>query len=413
MTKFDHEVTAMRNQNSKRSLVVPLSSFKKIPPVKIDCHQQNNWRDQMNKYDYTGKTIYVGMDVHKKTFSCVCICDGQIVKRDTMPAKPEILLNYLKNKFAGAAQINTAYEAGFSGFYLHRYLVANGINNIVVHPGSIEVASRDRVKTDKRDAKKIATQLAAERLRGIFVPSQEKEEKRSVTRLRSNLCRLRHQVGQQFKALLFTQGLIDMDDDTVLCKTWLLQKLLEVKKANFSADFCYSLNQYAEQWIQLTEHMQEVEKRLEIQSQEEQTLQQIYESVPGIGPIHGRQLANELGDMKQFSNEKQLFSYTGLTPSEHSSGEHIRQGNITHQGKSVLRGILIEAAWVAITKDPSLEIIFNRLSGRGKKRAIVGIARRLIGRIRSCVLTGTLYTIKSTQEVCSLQKGSRDLVALL
>src|SRR5439155_27306262 len=114
--------------------------------------------------------------------------------------------------FSGAVKINTAYEAGFSGFHLHRHLISHGINNIVVHPGSIEVASRDRVKTDKRDALKIATQLAAGRLRGVFVPSLEREEKRTVTRLRTTIVRSRHRVGQQFKALLFTQGLIDAAD---------------------------------------------------------------------------------------------------------------------------------------------------------------------------------------------------------
>jgi len=132
----------------------------------------------MKQYDYTGKVVNVGIDVHKKTYSCVSICEGLIVKRDTMPARPEGLLNYLKNMFS-KAEIYTAYEAGFSGFHLHRYLLSQGINNIVVHPGSIEVASRDRVKTDKRDAFKIANQLAAGRLRGVFVPSQEREEKRS------------------------------------------------------------------------------------------------------------------------------------------------------------------------------------------------------------------------------------------
>lgn len=359
----------------------------------------------MKQYNYTGKVVYLGIDVHKKTYSCVAICEDQIVKRDTMPAKPEILLSYLKNKFSNAAKINTAYEAGFSGFHLHRYLVAQGINNIVVHPGSIEVASRDRVKTDKRDALKIAKQLVAGRLRGIFVPSQEREEKRSITRLRSNIVCLRHQVGNQLKSLLFTQGLIDMEDDTVLSESWLSHKLCEVETSNHSKDFCYSVNQYAQQWIQLNRYMKEVERRLEVQANEDNILQQIYESAPGIGAIHGRQLANELGDMKQFKNEKQLFSFTGLTPSEHSSGEHIRQGHITRQGNSVLRKILIEAAWVAIYKDPSLEGVFKRLaSTRGKKRAIVGVARRLIGRIRSCVLTGALYEIKSTQEACSLQK---------
>ncbi|RDI36317.1 IS110 family RNA-guided transposase [Aquicella lusitana] len=358
----------------------------------------------MKQYDYTGKEVYVGIDVHKKTYSCVIICEGEVVKRDTMPAKAEILVSYLKNTFSGAV-IKTAYEAGFSGFHLHRYLVSHGINNIVVHPGSIEVASRDRVKTDKRDALKIALQLSAGRLHGIFVPSQEREEKRSMTRLRTNILKLRHQVGQQFKGLLFTQGLIEVEDDTVICPRWLSQKLSEVEQGNYSNDFCYSVHQYAEQWMQLTKRMKEIEARLEIQANDEKSLQMIYESVPGIGPIHARQLANELGNMIQFKNEKQLFSFTGLTPSEHSSGEHTRQGHITRQGNSVLRRIFIEAAWIAITKDPSLKEIFNRLSNnRGKKRAIVGVARRLAGRIRSCVLTGALYEIKPTQEACSLQE---------
>lgn len=358
----------------------------------------------MEQYDYTGKEIYVGIDVHKKTYSCVSICERQVVKRDTMPAKPDLLLNYLKNAFFKAVKINTAYEAGFSGFHLHRYLVSQGINNIVVNPSSIEVAAKDRVKTDKRDALKVATQLAAGRLRQVFVPSQEREEKRSITRLRSNIVRLRHQVGQQFKALLFTQGLIDAQDDTTLCEKWILKKLLVVKQAGYSKDFYYSLDQYAQEWLHLNKRMKEIELRLAIQADSEKGLQCLYESVPGIGPIHGRQLANELGDMKQFKNEKQLFSFTGLTPSEYSSGEHIRHGHITRQGNSILRKILIEAAWVAITQDRSLKEVFQRLSHRrGKKRAIVGVARRLIGRIRYCVLTGTLYEIKSTQEACSLQ----------
>ena len=352
----------------------------------------------MNTYDYTAKEVFVGIDIHKKTYSCVSICEGSVVKRDTMPANPEALLSYLKNSFSNARSINTAYEAGFSGFHLHRYLVSNGINNIVVHPGSIEVASRDRVKTDKRDALKISTQLAAHRLKGIFVPSQEREEKRSVTRLRKNIVKARHRVGQEFKALLFTQGLIEPEDDTVVCPIWLSQKLNEVLTVGYSADFHYSLDQYSQQWVQLNDRIKAVEAKLVTQANNDNGLQLLYESVPGIGLIHARQLVNELDDMKQFKNEKQLFSYLGLTPCEHSSGEHTRQGHITRQGKSMLRKILTEAAWIAIYKDRELGEIFERISkSRGKKRAIVGIARRLAGRIRSCVLTGTMYQIKATQ----------------
>jgi transposase len=352
----------------------------------------------MKNYNYKNKIVYTGIDVHKKTYTCVSVCEGEVVKRDTMPAKPELLLRYLKNTYHEATLINTAYEAGFSGFHLHRYLVAGGVNNIVVHPGSIEVASRDRVKTDKRDALKIATQLAAGRLHGIFVPSQEREEKRTVSRLRSALMRKRLRSGQQIKALLFTQGLIEVEDDTVLCEQWLIEKLDEVSKAHFSDDFCFTINHYAQQWRYFTKSVKDVEKRFQVQAHEDDGLQCIYESVPGIGPIHARQLVNELGDMKQFRNEKRLFSYTGLTPSEHSSGERVWQGHITRQGNPQLRHILVEAAWVAITEDPSLKEIMDRIAhNSGKKRAIVSVARRLIARIRSCVLNGVLYEIKPCQ----------------
>lgn len=354
--------------------------------------------------NYTGKIVCVGIDVHKKTYSCASICDNQIVKRDSMPGKPEVILNYLNNAFAGA-KIQTVYEAGFSGFHLHRCLVANGINNIVVNPGSIEIASRDRVKTDKRDALKMATQLSSGRLQGIHIPSEKREEMRSVTRLRANMLKLRHRVGNQLKSLLFTRGLIQSEDDTKLNSKWILDKLAEIERYGYSEDFIFTVKQYKDQWMQLNDRLREIESRMAIQAKSEKSLQMIYESVPGIGLIHARQLANELGDMKQFRNERTLFSFTGLTPTEHSSGENIRQGNISRQGNSTLRKILIEASWVAIKRDPNLKEIFDRLAhGRGKKRAIVGVARRLIGRIRSCIAAGCLYEIRPIQEECSLQK---------
>lgn len=352
----------------------------------------------IDKRDYRGKTVYMGIDVHKKTYACVSICEGEIIKRDTIQASPEILLNYMHKFFTGA-RMKSAYEAGFAGFHLHRYLTKQGVENIVVHPASIEVSSRDRVKTDKRDSLKIATQLSVGRLRGIYVPSVEQEAKRNITRLRTKFCQSRARVGIQLKSLLFTQGLIDGNDSTTICKTWIKNKLLEIEKGNHPEDFYYTAKQYAEEWEALTLKMKDIEKRLKNQADSEKELHRIYASVPGIGLIHARELANELGTMKQFRNEKQLFSYTGLTPSEHSSGEHVRQGHMSRQGRSVLRKILVEAAWIAITKDPSLRAIYDRLSHRrGGKRAIVGVARRLVGRIRSCLLSGTLYEINTPNE---------------
>jgi len=341
--------------------------------------------------NYAGKTIYMGIDVHKKTYCCVSICEGEVVKRDTISSQPEGLLRYIK-KFFPNAKIISGYEAGFSGFHLHRALIQGKIENIVIHAASIEVSARDRVKTDKRDALKIATQLSAQRLRGIFVPNVEQEAKRNVSRLRFNFWKLRQQVGARLKSLLFTQGLIEGDDNTRLTKKWMTQKLLKIEKENYPDGFCFAIKKHVDAWEYLTEKIKEIEEKLKVQAMSEKDLHRIFVSVPGIGFIHARQLANELGDMSQFHNEKELFSYTGLTPSEFSSGEHVRQGHISRQGRSVLRNILIEAAWVAIGKDPSLHEIYDRISRhRGGKRAIVGVARRLVGRIRSCLKNNKLY----------------------
>ena len=368
----------------------------------------------MGTYDYTGKEVYMGVDVHKKTYACVSICDGEIVKKDTMDARPSTLIHYIHHQFKGA-KVNTAYEAGFSGFHLHRELIKVGIDNKVVHPGAIEVASRDRVKTDKRDAKKIATQLAAGRLRGIYIPTLEQEAKRSASRYRDSIVKLRHQVGQKIKSLLFTQGLIDTEDNTVLSQRWLNKKREEVKALNYPDSFYYTLEHYADQWTIFTKDLTKIKKELmAMQTEKERALLMIYQSVPGVGELTALKLKDELGDMSQFSNEKQLFNYLGFTPTEYSSGEHVRQGHISRQGRAVLRHMLVESAWIAIRKDPQLEMIYQRLhKTRGGKRAIVGVARRLAGRLRSCVQQGVMYEIKSLQtESTDVKTVSRDLVAI-
>jgi len=346
-----------------------------------------------SKYDYTGKTIYVGIDVHKNSYSVVITNDGIVVKKDRLIASPADFVCYLKNNFNGA-KINTAYEAGFSGFHLHRCLIAHDINNIVVHPSAIEV-SRERVKNDKRDALKISAQLASGRLKCIHIPSEEQEANRRVTRLRSSLMADRVKYGNRIKALLFQHGLIAANDDTVVSKLWLekVAKLLETEKS--AAGLRYSIQGYSEQWLAITKKVKEIDKELAKQAKDEKTIDDIYRSTPGIGPLSARILANELGNMKQFSSEKKLFSFTGLTPREYSSGDKQCLGSISKQGRPILRKILIETAWVAIKKDKNLEVIFEAIAKRaGKKRAIIAVARRLIGRIRSCIMKGEKYKIE-------------------
>ena len=341
-----------------------------------------------NRINYLGKEVYVGIDVHKKTYSVFCLCEGQQAKRATVPAVPAALLSMLRKYFEGA-EIHSAYEAGFAGFVLHRFLVSQGIKNIVVNPGSIEVAAKDKVKTDKRDCRKIAVQLEAGRLRGIFVPSEEQEQERLLTRTREQLVRERTRLGLQFKSRLYQFGLIAYDNETQLGQAFMDSYL----RRDLPDRLKQSLLTINRIWKFLNEEIKAIEREMRQQAKEDRN-ETIYRSVPGIGPIASRILSNELGDMSHFRNERSLFCHTGLTPSEFSSGEYRRQGSITRQGSARIRWLLTEASWKAIKVDKKLAQDFERISLKtGKKKAIVAIARKLIGRIRACFRKGESYEL--------------------
>lgn len=336
--------------------------------------------------EYTSKTVYVGIDVHKSSYSVTAICDRQIVKKDRLAASPEALANYCKNKFNGA-KIITAYEAGFCGFSLHRELVRFGIDNRIVHPAGVEIAARERVKNDRRDSEKISVQLSEGRLQGIHIPTIKREGYREISRLRESFVCKRHRTSAQIKSFLHRQGLFTEIDDKGLSE----RKILSLMKKEVGDDIAYALGKLCEEWLYLTEQIEKIKEKLKEQAEEDQ-LEKIYRSLPGVGPTVARVLANELGDMTQFANEKQLFSYTGLTPREHSSGEHRWLGHISRQGKSIIRKMLIQAAWRAIRIDKGLEKKFSDLRQRiGSRRAIVAIARTLIGYARCCLRENRMY----------------------
>lgn len=337
---------------------------------------------------YVGKEVFIGIDVHKKTYSVVARADREVVKKWTTAASPQALAQQLLNYFAGAT-IHSAYEAGFSGFVLHRELEKNGIQNLVVNAAGIEVAVNDRVKTDKRDALKLATSLEATRLKGIRIPSEEEESHRLLSRTRNQLVEDRTSAKNKIRMKFHQFGLIDAAETRVMSHT-LVEELLA--KAP-SKELALVINAYWSVWRKLDEEIKKIEEELKQQAKEDAN-EKTYRSVPGVGPQSARVLSNELGNMSQFKNERQLFSYTGLTPSEYSSGEKVLKGHITRQGNSQVRGILIEIAWRAIAKDPALAKFFNSLFPRtGKTKAIVAVARKLIGRIRAAFQNGKEYQL--------------------
>lgn len=325
--------------------------------------------------------VFLGIDVHKRTYSVTAVSENIIVKHSTMPADPQILLAYIK-KFFATANVYSAYEAGFSGLSLHRFLLDNGIDNIVIHAASIEIESRNKVKNDKRDSQKIAFQLSYGRLKCINIPSPQRESWRAISRLRAQYVQEKARFSCKIKALLFYFGMLSHNHKGKTSRKWLKSLLTLV---NVNEDVFFSLKMLIESWEYLHAKIKLIDKRLKEQAVKDSRVGSIYLRFPGIGFTTSRVLANELDDLSQFHSERRLYSFTGLTPCEHSSGDSKHIGRISRQGNPIIRGILTEAAWKAIKKDPKLEEVFDRLvqNTGSRKKAILGIARRMIGHIKA------------------------------
>jgi transposase len=341
------------------------------------------------RLSYTGERVYIGIDVHKATYAVVCVCQRRIVKTATVPADPARFAASVLRWFPGAT-LASAYEAGFSGFVLPRALTTAGLTNLVGNPASVAVAANDRVKTDRRDAKKLALELADGRLRGIHIPTEAEELARLLPRTRAQIVEHRATLARQIKATLYQFGLIAPASRRLMSS----RDLREIAAWELPTELHVSLTLLADQWRFATRQLLEVRRLLREQAKAQVALETVYRSVPGVGEVVARTLATELGDMTRCANERALFSYTGLTPSESSSGTSIRRGHISRQGVSRLRHVLVETAWRALPCDPILQAMFERIAAtRGKQRAIVAMARRLIGRIRACFRHGTTYAV--------------------
>jgi transposase len=343
------------------------------------------------RVSYAGKRVYIGIDVHRAFFVASCICEGDVVKRCRLLATGRAVISLIAKWFP-ESEVRTCYEAGYSGFWLHRELESAGIRNIVVHPAAIKVAANDRVKTDKRDSLKMAQQLSSGQLRGVRVPSKEEEYRRLLARTREQLIRARRRIQAQIRMRLHQFGLLPEELRGVL-------RLKDARQilATIDGELQFSIERLCAVWEHLEAELKRINQRL-VEQAGADPLDAIYRSVPGIGPLASRVLSNELGDMSRFPNVKALYSFTGLTPGEYSSGNSVHRGHISRQGNSRLRYVLVEAAWKAIRKDKSLLAQFERIAKTsGKKRAIVAVARRLAGKIRAVARGQTTYAVEHKQ----------------
>jgi transposase len=237
------------------------------------------------------------------------------------------LAKFLKNRYPGAI-LNTCYEAGFSGFALHRVLNQEEINNIVVNAASIEVAANDRVKTDKRDSDKMRVQLSRGQLTSIHIPTLEEEDSRQLQRTRSQLVKHRVRTGNQIKSKLFQFGYIKYDDEREMSQKLLREIETTTSDNGFPPALGIAVRILVSLYGSITVQIKALEKSMMEQAAKQERLETTYRSYPGVGAISSRILATELGDMSRFHSQKSLYSFTGLTQKVRESQSGIRNGHL-------------------------------------------------------------------------------------
>src|SRR5438094_4880442 len=232
---------------------------------------------------YCGRIVYVGIDVHKETYTVTCVCDKQIVKTATVQADPAALAASLPRWFPGAT-LYSVYEAGFSAFVLHRVLTKAGITNIVVNPASIAVAANDKVKTDRRDAKKLAIDLADGRLRGIYIPTEAEELARLLPRTRAQIVEHRATIARQIKAKLHQFGLMAPS-----CRRLIRHRYVrEIAAWALPPELQASRTLLAEQGRFATRQRIAMRRLRRAQAQAQEAIDKGYRSVPGLGEVVAR-----------------------------------------------------------------------------------------------------------------------------
>jgi transposase len=345
--------------------------------------------------EYTGQHVYVGIDVGAKSWKvCIELSDNQ-QKTFSQPPTPQALITYLQTEYPGATY-HSAYEAGYFGFWIHRQLTEANIECIVVNPADIPTSNRDRVyKTDENDCRKIARELHGNRLRAIWIPSEQAINDRTLLRARRTIVKEQTRIKNRIKALLRLHGI---DFTKVDAKSYWSQKFIRwLEQVEFShASGRQTMGLYLQMLASLRQTLLVANRAIRQLSQTDRYRDDValLVSVPGISKLGAMILLVELIEISRFKNLDHLAGYIGLIPGTNSSGERERTTGITPRSNGMVRTLLIESAWIAVRNDAQLGQRFTALSQRmPKNRAIVVIARKLLGRIHSVLKSRQPYRL--------------------
>jgi len=341
------------------------------------------------------QNIYVGIDAHLKSWKVTILLDNSDFKTFSQDPCAETLGRYLRKNFPDGNYLS-AYEAGFCGFSVHRDLEKEGIKNIVVNPADIPTTDKERKqKDDKRDSRKIAKSLRNGELDGIYIPSVTGMEFRALVRLRKTLVKEVTRNKTRVKALLHFNGIkIPLELDTA-SKHWSGRFTNWLREVKFYSTFGdKSLNMLLDTTLYFRQKLLEANRELRNTSKNGPYATQLQRlcTIPGIGLITACTLLSEIESILRFRSLDAFCSYIGLVPSTNSSSDREIVRGITPRANKPLRGVIMEAAWMAIRNDPSLALRFNGLRQRmDANKAIVRIAKNLLSRIRYVLKNETEY----------------------
>lgn len=296
------------------------------------------------------------------------------------------------------APVKTVYEAGRDGFWIHRFLEGNGIENVIVDPASIEVNRHSRrAKTDRLDVQKLAELLVrhsdGERcLRVVRVPPADAEDERLLPRQIWTLKRKRTQATNQIRAALFLHG-VNLDPrkgdflkELKRARQWdgsrLPAELLGVVKTHWKL-YVLLVRQIKTLELRQRQALREA-RRGSPEATDAQRKAALLSELRGVGDVGGYVLATEFFGWREFNNRKEVGALAGLTGTPHQSGGPAREQGISKAGNPRIRRLMVELAWLWLRWQPNSRTTrwfhehVGKAGSRGKRKAIVAVARKLL-----------------------------------
>ena len=289
---------------------------------------------------------FVGLDVHAKTIAvAVAEVGGEVRNLGVIPNRPESVQRVI-GKLGKPEQLRVCYEAGPTGYVLYWQLSELGVHCDVVAPTLVPVKAGDRVKTDRRDAQKLARCYRAGDLTRVWVPDAAHEALRDLVRARLVAKRDQLRVRNRLSKFLLRQGRRAPEGVT----SWTNRHLDWVRQQHF---------EHSAQEATLLDYLHEVEHAAERIVRLERAIDVAVQSIPeslqtviaglqclrGVAKVSAVTLVSEVGQLSRFAHPRQLMGYAGIVSREHSSGERVNRGAISKAGNAHLRRIVTEAAW--------------------------------------------------------------------